>query len=323
MEAAMNKHNLFIFNFNKNITFAGKLFLFTTIIWGYFNHVMPQYDGEYNSALIDKVERLESIDEPKIVLLGNSNLAFGMDSPLLEENMGMPVVNMGLHGGVGNAFHEEMARLNVHEGDIYILCHTDFSDNDTIEDPTLTWLTIENHYSLWRILRKKDVLPMMKAFPNYVKKSFDLYISDTGNQDVGGVYSRSSFNAYGDVSVLREGTIIDFDTPVEPPLINDTTINRINKLNKWLNQRGATLLVASYPIGNGDMTADPSQFVSFQEELAAKLDCTIISNYTDYMFDYSYFYDTYYHLNTAGVELRTQQLIKDLQHWKEESENAF
>lgn len=319
----MNKHNLFTFNFKRSTFFIYKLLLFTIFVWGYLNHIMPQYDGEYTSALVDKVKRLETIEEPKIVLLGNSNLSFGMDSAMLEESMGMPVVNMGLHGGVGNAFHEEMAKLNVHEGDIYILCHTDFADNDTIGDPTLTWLVIENHYFLWKLLRPKDIIPMIKAFPNYLKKSLNLYISNTGNQDFGGEYSRSGFNDYGDVGILREENIVVFDAPINPPSINDTTINRINKLNKWLNERGATLLIAAYPIAEGNMTADTSEFVNFQEELSSKLDCAVISNYTDYMFDYSYFYDTYFHLTSKGAALRTQQLIADLQHWKETSESCF
>lgn len=319
----MNKRNLFTFNFRKKLVFIYKLLLFTILVGGYLNHIMPQYDGKYTSALIDKVKRLESIQEPKIVLLGDSNLSFGMDSAMLEESMGMPVVNMGLHGGIGNAFHEEMAKINTQKGDIYILCHTDFGDNDTIEDPTLAWLALENHYYLWKILRPKDILPMIKAFPNYLKKCLNLYVSNTGNQDIGDEYSRSGFNEYGDVSILREKSTVDFNSLIEPPSINDITINRINKLNKWLNQQGATLLIAGYPIGNGDMTVDSAEYINFQTDLAARLDCTVISDYTDYMFDYSYFYDTYFHLTSEGAVLRTQQLIADLQHWKESSQNTF
>ncbi len=82
---------------------------------------MPQYLNNYMAALIDKNERLCSIDEPKIVLVGNSNLAFGINSAMIEEAFSMPVVNMGMHGGIGNPFNEQAAVQNVHEGDIVIL----------------------------------------------------------------------------------------------------------------------------------------------------------------------------------------------------------
>ena len=33
----------------------------------------------------------------------------------IEKEVGMPVVNMGLHGNLGNAFHEQMAKKYVKE----------------------------------------------------------------------------------------------------------------------------------------------------------------------------------------------------------------
>ncbi len=58
--------------------------------------VMPHYSYKYTSSLLNKMERLESIEEFKIGLIGNSNLAFGIDSAKIEEEFGMSVVNMGL-----------------------------------------------------------------------------------------------------------------------------------------------------------------------------------------------------------------------------------
>ena len=114
----MNRHNLFTFNFKENLIFCIKLIILLGIVLVMCLHIMPQYQGAYTAALLDKVERLNSIEQPKLVLLGNSNLAFGMNSEKIEDALGMPVVNMGLHGGLGNAFHEEMGKMNVTEGDI-------------------------------------------------------------------------------------------------------------------------------------------------------------------------------------------------------------
>lgn len=75
-----------------------------------------QYNDNYDAVLIDKVDRLKSINEPKIILVGDSNVAFGMNSKKIEEELGMPVVNLGLHGALGNAFHEQIAKLNIGGG---------------------------------------------------------------------------------------------------------------------------------------------------------------------------------------------------------------
>lgn len=316
MVTAMSKRNLSISNFKENILFWGKFLLFLTMIIIYVNRIIfPQYSGEYTSSLTDKVNRLESIDGAKIVLLGDSNLAFGINSALMEEALGMPVVNMGLHGGAGNPFHEEMSKFNVQEGDIYIICHSSFADEDTIGE-MYAWISLENHYNLWKILRPKDIMPMIKSFPYYLKKCLNLYASGTGNTDNGGVYSRSAFNEYGDIGLIREGTEYDFSSKIKVSSINETTVNRINELSEYLEEHGATLLVAGYPIGNGRLTADANEFIEFQKDLKKQLDCAVISNYVDYMFDYTYFYNTDLHLNTEGADIRTLQLISDIEKWQ-------
>ena len=77
------------------------------------------------------------------------------------------------------------------------------------------------------------------------------------------------------------------------------------------------MLVAGYPIGSGELTADRQEFVKFQLQLAEALDCPVISDFEDYMYDYSYFYDyNYLHLNSEGAQLRTRQLIKDIRNWR-------
>lgn len=301
-----------------NIKFLLKLLLFGSLIIAYVNYILPQYNKGYDAALIDKTARLESIDEPKIVLLGNSNVAFGFDSALIEEKTGMPVVNMGLHAGAGNAFHEDMAKFNVCEGDIYVLCHSSFADSDNIPDTMAYWSSLENHYHLWRLIRGKDIPAALKGFPVYLKKSLALYASGTGNQEIEGVvHNRSSFNEYGDIGLYREGSLDNFTDKVAPPPINDIMVSRINELNTWLTERGATLLVAGYPVGNGSLTAGAEEFIAFQEELERRLDCAVISNYVDYMFDYTYFWDSNLHLNTEGAKIRTEQLIADIQRWRE------
>ena len=322
MGQAMNRRSSSTSNSKRNMAFLLKLVAALCLLAGYIYHVLPQYENGYNASLIDKVERLESIDGPKIVLLGHSSLTFGIDSERIEEAFGMPVVNMGLHGGNGNAFHEEMAKYNVEQGDIYIICHSDYDDDNVIQDAMTAWSSIENHLNLWKILRVNDIGTMAKAFPIYLKHCLGYHSAGTGNQDPGGLYARSAFNEYGDVALLREGNQYTFEGEVVPPGIGDAAVDRINELNGYLTKRGATLLVAGYPIGNGNVTAEAAEFEAFQEQLADRLDCPVISNYADYMFDYRYFYDTNLHLNTEGVALRTGQLISDIKRWKSTGTDA-
>lgn len=280
-------------------------------------YISPQYSGNYQAALIDKVDRLKSIDSPKIILIGNSNVAFGIESEDIENALGMPVVNMGLHGGLGNVFHERMLQFNISKGDIVIICHTDFSDDGQINNKELAWITIEDHFELWKILRPEDYIPMLKAYPIYLKKCLKLWTAGTGNQTKeNDVYSRSAFNEYGDIEWEDHGLEYEFKAgDIIVPSISDNVCERLNELNQYLSQQGATLLIAGYPIALNEFTPDLELYENFQTELEQKIDAPVISNYTNYVYDEKYFYNASLHLNNEGKKIRTAQLINDLENY--------
>lgn len=310
----MDRQSLFISNFKEIAIFIIKLFVMLFIVVFFLGHLSPQYLESYQASLIDKMARLESIDEPKIVLIGNSNLAFGINSEEIEEAFEMPVVNMGLHGGLGNIFHERMALSDVSEGDIYIICHSSYSDDGTISDRDLAWITIEDHFDLWKILRFEDIKPMFEAYPVYVKKCISLWLTDSGNCDSGDVYSRTAFNEYGDIEWEDNGLECSMAAgSIEVSEISDNVVQRLNELNEYLRERGATLLLAGYPIADTFDRPVDEKYDLFQKELMEKMEVPVISNYLDYVYPVDYFYNTRFHLNNEGKEIRTRQLIEDLQ----------
>ena len=286
-----------------------------------------QYIEGYNASFIDKVARLKSINEPKIILAGHSNLAFGMNSKMLQDAMNMPVVNLGLHGGLGNAFNENIARFNINSGDLIIVCHSNFADDDIIGNTGLAWITIEYHWDLYKILRVKDYLEMILEYPRYWIGSFKLWINSEGNKSSDdSSYSRKAFNEFGDIVFKpknKQKTLDELfksDTQ-KVPLINDTCINRLNEYNKYIKSKGATLLIAGYPIIEVDFMPSAEEYDKFQRELESRLDCEVISNYRDYFIPYKYFYDSIFHLDEEGVKIRTQQLINDIQRWQTKQQN--
>ena len=303
-------------------TLIFEMVVLTAMIGCFISAVVPGYEGEYTAGLIDKVEKLENTLGPKIVLIGNSNLAFGINSKKIEEEMGMPVVNMGLHGGLGNAFSEEMAKINIEPGDIYVVCHTNYIDDSSTVDWALTWITVENKYKHWRLIRKQDMSHMIDAFPIYLKKCIELWAEGQSNQMRDDeYYYREVFNEYGDVAPKREGSRLD-DLGIEfgeyCPGIDEACTERLNELTAYIEQKGAEMVVAGYPI---IVDGSPSEgFLDdievFQIQLAEQLKCAVISDFREYCYDQKYFFDTIAHLNDEGVELRTEQLIRDLKAYR-------
>ena len=265
-----------------------------------FTVVGNQYSHFYTASLMDKVDRLCSITEPKIILVGNSNISFGMDSALLEDAMGMPVVNLGLQGGLGNAFHEEIAKLNIQPGDIVVVSHIDYADDDKLNDPELAWIT------------------MLRAYPNYAFNCLVRWQRGWNTIPAGTLYIREGVNTYGDF-VMRTGqetSTYQFRAEeLTVPQVGDACMTRMNKLNKYICDKGARMVVSYSPIADGEFTPDREAYHAFAAELESRLDCPVISDIDDYFFPYNCFFDTKYHLNEVGARLRTEQLIRDLQKW--------
>ena len=309
--------------FIRNIFIFLGLFILTAMVIVLADYFMigNQHLGNYQASILDKTERFGSLTGPKIVLIGNSNLAFGMDSEMLSEATGMEVVNMGLHGGLGSAFNENMVRLGkLNEGDIVILSLHTYADDDTIEDPSLALITVEKHRDLWKLIRLKDLYGIAKAYPDYFKDCvmYKCTKEDDNTPEETTCYSRSAFNIYGDNVRRLEGddTFMFYPGSVEVPSVNDTCVNRINGLNEYIESCGATLLIAGYPIGYGEFTPEASLYDEFEKTLRERMDCDVISHFTDYFIPYDLFYDTKFHLDEEGAKVRTRQLIKDIENWR-------
>ena len=284
----------------------------------FFTQISPQYTDNYQASIIDKVARLESLESPKIILVGNSNLVYGINSELIQEEMGMPVVNLGLHGGLGNMFHEDMAKLNIGEGDIVVVCHTSYADENQLENPELTWMTIENHRNLWNIVQPKDIGALLTGLPSYVLKTSYFWLTGQEDHTVNKHNQRKVFNEYGDNVYPRDKVLYKFTAgTVDVPEINQNCIGRLNEFDQYCDDRGADMVIAAYPIADCEFTPDEIEYIEFQNKLAQELECEIISDFTDYFISSELFYDTPYHLSSEGAVVRTQQLILDLKEYLE------
>ena len=280
-----------------------------------------QYTQAYTGSILDKTARMASIQGPKIILVGNSNLSFGMDSAKLEEATGMPVVNLGLHGGLGNSFHEEMAKPYIREGDIVILCHSDYG-SDGIGDNTLAWVTLEKHTELWGILRPQDLVKFLQAYPDYVLNAAKNWLSHSDVPILDSAYGRAAFNKYGDIAYWPETEYTQFEFTAgcqSLPAVGETDLARMNAFNDYVLSRGAQLILSYYPIAWGEFTPAEADYVAIQDTLNAELNFPIISDIRDYFIPYEYFYDTVFHLTEEGAAIRTSQLIEDLLTWMENS----
>ena len=280
--------------------------------------VCPQWTHSYNASFLDKMERLEKIQSPKIILVGNSNVAFGIQSDIIEAQVGMPVVNLGLHGGLGNAFHERMPLFNLNKGDIVVIAHLDYYDDDKILDPELALLTLENYFKYWKIFRPKDFPRVVGVFPKYAYKCLLRFLTRSDKEPAAPTcYARSAFNEYGDNVFPRDIEAGESEPELRHPMVDGASVARINKFYDYCKARGADLAIAGAPIIGGLPGFDLQEYIGFQSKLESLAACPVISDFTDYVFDKKYFYGGALHLTNQGARLRSERLAKDLKGYLE------
>jgi hypothetical protein len=106
--------------------FIFKALLLIVIVTGFVEVVYRVVTFNYakkafTAALLDKHKYASSISSPKIVLVGGSNVAFGINSQILGEKTNLPVVNMALLAPLGIRFILSDAANYINKGDIVIM----------------------------------------------------------------------------------------------------------------------------------------------------------------------------------------------------------
>lgn len=99
-----------------------------------------------------------------------------------------------------------------------------------------------------------------------------------------GIYSRNSFNKYGDLYIYREHQASVDDLETFAPVVDSSEIETLNYWNRYLSERGSYLVVAGYTIYYDKLPVDDEYTESYQSSLEQQLDCSVISYWSDYTY---------------------------------------
>jgi hypothetical protein len=282
--------------------------------------IPPQYSHTFLGELSDKFDRLNGISEPKIIVVGGSSVAFGLDSELLEEYMGMPVVNFGLYASLGTKVMLDLSRANINTGDIIVIAPE--LDPQTLSlyfNAESMWQALDSDFSMLRYVEKDEYSDLAGGFINYVGAKGRLWTTNAGLNPEG-VYNHSSFNEYGDISYPRPYNTMMLGYDPNKQIVLDSSIyspDFIDYLNKYIayaKDCGAVVYYSFPPMNSTALapSTDESGILAFYRFICENLDCEVISNINDYLIKENYFFDSNFHLNDSGVRLRTALLIGDL-----------
>lgn len=284
---------------------------------GFAFSLPAQYDRTYLAALNDKLDRLETTDGKRIVLIGGSGAAFDVRSDLLEAELSdYSVVNFGLYAGLGTAVMLDLAEPYLHAGDIVVFLPEQSEQTlSTYFNAESLWQATDGASVPWASLSSAQRSAMLGAFPAFAGSKARLCFFD-GKPLGDAIYARRSFNAYGDMACAgREQNVMangyDPNMPIsfDPALPSDDLIARLNAFAASCTQKGATLYFGFCPM-NAAAISDAEQVHAdaFMDALAARLDCPLLGTPSDAIWEAGWFFDTNFHLNAAGQIVYTARL---------------
>lgn len=276
-------------------------------------------------SILDKHAFLEKEHSPRLIFLGGSNLSFGLDSKTIEDSLGVSVINMGIQAGIGLKYICSDVLPFIQKGDIIVVspefAHLIKNDENTFLGTDKLLYILFDVYPEGRksILSISHWLHLIKQMPKYaadkiyyfpkglLNKYFDLYDSDPS-----GIYSRNSFNENGDVTAHWSMKNEKVDPYKYTGEVNSNAIEFLNNYKKDVESKGAKVYYMStcYPESAYEMNKDI--ILSIDNALKQDFKIPEIGNVERYIFKDSLFFNTVYHLNKQGVDLRTKYVIEDI-----------
>ena len=302
----------------KSSLFILSLFILYAATWYIVTPERGELGNDYMAAMIDKHERADQIGSPKIVIAGGSNIAFNIDSERVQDELNMPVVNLGLNVGLGLNFILEELKDISSENDVVFLFMTYFEDLDGLY--ALRKHTIE-HYSQARKYHQfnfnEELLIHKRDTRNHLWNKLVSLILDSERQtqhEVLGdesVYTRSHFNVFGDFEGHHElEPRADLGQRFEFEYYFWEGIEPLNSFAQWAKKNNVTVyyIYPAYP--KSEFRKNKNVIKKFDNDLQQYLKMKILGNPETFLMDEKYFYDSVYHLNKDGREIRTDLFLE-------------
>ena len=274
-------------------------------------------DG-YLAAFLDKQHLLETTPSPKVILVGGSNVAFGFRSEMIEETLGMPVVNMGLQGALGIRFLLKSIAPFVAAGDIILIApeyenfFLGFKGGDTLLQLLLLSPQSVKYISSLDVIGKLTVAAPAVHTAGVKNLLLDkVFHCRTCFKDEE-VYRRDAFDQNGDYAHnagVYKADLPAFKIEPAPGRTYSQEIGWLNAFSNLAESRQATVYFV-YPSTN--VISDESTLQNLQ-----MLDATLVSNLKfpilgkpiNYQFRDDEMFNTWYHLNQDGAESNTRNVL--------------
>jgi len=286
----------------------------------------------------------EQVPSPKVMIFGGSNALHGIDSSVIEQIVGMNVVNLAAQGNLDLDFFYEKIKDHIGDGDIVVLAleayyytrprYTDWFVNNML---AWGWPGFLGRLPLLDQLKFLRYVPPERIFAGIMKQNGQnplltreqiveqmKQVLAKGSMELG-QYSHTNLNVYGDVNVdlgpihdlledYRKGHAYFYmATP-----ISEHFLRGYRRLEDLIGQyHGRLILTWPVTIRNKLFDLRTKEHQKIAEDLISRLagyGITLYFNPALFNLGIEFFYNTEYHPNRYGAKIRSENLGIGLQY---------
>ena len=268
-----------------------------------------------------QIDLVKNTPSPRIILVGGSNVSFGIDAELMQQMLGIPVINDGLHAGLGVSPLRELEQY-LRPGDVVIISleYQLFSSRDVM-DGDLAFLSDWIEYEPERIQFlsnpwKEATVLYATMLQRKVNRQVNIYLFGGSLDDVRDVFVGTRYNSNGDfIGHLQQASTPPRRISPEPyPLsvVQQDLFIFLKQFHQTARAKGTEVYFeapASRKTNceNTGETTMANFFKQFEEQTTVP----VLIPLDQVCLPDKYFFDTAYHLNAEGRRLRTQRLIQN------------
>lgn len=302
----------------------GVIFLLATaiaaLVW-----LVPADQDNYLMAYNKKMAWLETCPQPRVIFIGGSNLAFGLDSHMIQDSLHCHVVNMGLHGGIGIRYPAEDCLKHIRPHDIVVLQfeYGNFFSGGNGELETMPQLMAATGWKNMEKLNTRQFINVIAGLPRLAagnakrlakacwKDSLDSELTNATFH-----YAASGFNELGDE--VSHWTLppqsVESSSIMPPSSINQDFMAWLKDVVSRYEKCGATVVMLP-PV------CPESHFACcYDNSIEHALDSIghpYMVSPAAMTLDDSYSYNGGYHVNGAGVGVNSRRTIAILKNVRE------
>lgn len=286
--------------------------------------VIPANQQAYLAGLNDKQARIDSLQasgQPKMVLVGGSNVAFGIHSGMMEDAFGLPVVNMAIHAGLRYEYMINQIMDYPSQGDVFLIFPEYSQMYDPISDAgPIIYQSLDVFPQGFQYVHQGNAYQQLKFRATATAEIVQLKVKTTlgklAGMSAGNAYKRKIFDRYGDIwtPLTLESRYKADDKHMDRnagKLPSEDFIRITNAFAEKAAAVGAEVYLVYPAIAEAKFDAEVARVT--REDLRNRLQgIEMVNNPADYVYPNTLFFDTKYHTTQDGRVRRTEQTIGDL-----------